>query len=251
MVSVVVVSLISLLGVIALAAKQDWLRRVLLYLVGFSAGALLGDVFIHLLPEYIEEHGFGLSAGVAVLAGIVVFFILEQIIHWHHHHSIDCGEEGACTPKGIHAFAITNLVGDAFHNFLDGIVIAAGYLLSLPVGIATTIAVILHEIPQEIGDFGVLLHGGFTRTRAILFNLLTALTAIAGAILALYLGERIEVMSKFLAPFAAGSFIYIAGADLIPEIHREHKTTGASLLKLASFLLGIGVMALLLLAEFE
>ncbi|MDP3989121.1 MAG: ZIP family metal transporter [bacterium] len=250
LVSVLIVSIVSLIGVITLSANTDRLRSILLYLVSFSAGALLGDVFIHLLPEYIEEHAFGISAGIAVLSGIVAFFILEQIIHWHHHHSVDCGEEAACPPR-VHAFAVTNLVGDAFHNFLDGIVIAAAYLLSIPVGISTTIAVILHEIPQEIGDFGVLVHGGFSRTKAILFNLLTALTAVLGALLALYIGTRIEGISLFLAPFAAGSFIYIAGADLIPEVHRDKKNTAQTILKLLSFLAGIAVMLLLLLVEFE
>lgn len=250
-ISVLLVSLISLMGVFTLSANEERLRSILLYLVSFSAGALLGDVFIHLLPEYIEEHGFGLEAGLSILCGIICFFVLEQVIHWHHHHSVDCGTEPACEHEQVHVFAITNLIGDAFHNFLDGIVIAAAYLLSVPAGIATTIAVIFHEIPQEIGDFGVLIHGGFSRKQAIKFNLLVSLTALLGVILVYPLSEYIDGIAAFLVPFAAGGFIYIAGSDLIPEVHsKDPSSSKAALLKLGAFLLGIIVMAGLLSLEF-
>jgi zinc and cadmium transporter len=141
-----------------------------------------------------------------------------------------------------------NLFGDSVHNFIDGIIIGSAYLVSFPVGLATTIAVILHEIPQEISDFGVLIYGGFSKNKAILYNFLTALTATAGAIIALILGTQVEGATKFFIPFAAGSFIYIAGADLIPELHKESNTL-TSVIQFLFLLLGIGVMLLLLLID--
>lgn len=148
----------------------------------------------------------------------------------------------------IHPFAYTNLVGDALHNFIDGLIIVASYTASIPVGIATTIAVILHEIPQEIGDFGILLHGGFTKSRALALNFLTALAAILGAIVAFWLSGFVEGIQKFLIPLAAGGFIYIAGSDLIPELHKETKVS-RSIGQIISFILGIAIMAALLLLE--
>ncbi|MDP3955996.1 MAG: ZIP family metal transporter [bacterium] len=246
LVSVVLVSLISLVGVASLASNINRLNNYLLYIVSFSAGALLGDVFIHLLPEFVDEYGFNVEAGLSVLAGIVAFFVLEQFIHWHHHHSLECGiNEPDCEHERVHVFAITNLVGDAFHNFLDGVVIAASYLLSIPAGIATTVAVFFHEIPQEIGDFGVLLHGGFTKRRAIFFNFLTATTAVIGVLVAYPIGERVTGIGEFLIPFTAGSFIYIAGVDLIPEIHKGRTGALSSFLKLLAFILGVFIMLLL------
>ena len=239
--SVFIVSLVSFVGVLTLSINEDRLKKILLYLVSFSAGALFGDAFIHLLPEIIEEAGFGLNISIYVLLGIVLFFILEKIINWHHYHYPHTKEQ-------VHPLAITNLFGDAFHNLIDGLIIGASYLLSIPVGIATTIAVVLHEIPQEIGDFGVLIQGGFTKTKALFFNFLTAIAAIIGAIIALTLGSQVEGLTTFLIPFAAGGFIYIAGSDLIPELHKVVQLK-KSLLQLMSFVLGILVMVALLALE--
>lgn len=236
--SVLAVSAISFAGAFTLGIRVERLRTILLYLVSFSAGAMFGDAFIHLLPEVAEDVGFGMGVSASLLSGIAVFFVLEKIINWHHYHMPHTREQ-------IHPFAITNLVGDGFHNFIDGLIVAGSYLVSLPVGLATTIAVILHEIPQEIGDFGVLLHGGFSKKKALLFNFLTALMAVLGAILAFVLNARIEGITTFLVPFAAGGFIYIAGSDLIPEMHKE-VTLKKSLLQFVAFMLGIGVMATLL-----
>lgn len=238
--SILAVSLISIFGIITLFLNTEKLKKVLLFLVSFSAGALLGDAFLHLLPEVIEENGFGLNISFSILAGIAAFFVIEKIIHWHHcHHAMP-------SEHHIHPFAITNLVGDGVHNFIDGIIIAASYLVSLPVGIATTIAVILHEIPQEIGDFGVLIQGGFSKAKAIFFNFITALIAVAGGIFALLVSNYTENITLYLVPFAAGGFIYVASADLIPEIHKETNAK-KSLVQFFSFLLGITVMLLLLL----
>ncbi|MBI5332364.1 MAG: ZIP family metal transporter [Candidatus Aenigmarchaeota archaeon] len=234
--AVLVVSLISLIGLITFAIKLEKLKKVLLLFVSFAAGALIGDAFIHLLPEAAVA-GFTFELSITVLAGIITFFIVEKFIHWRHCHEAGCR-------KHKHTLAYINITGDIVHNFIDGMIIAASFLINVPLGIATTIAVILHEIPQEIGDFSILMHSGLKRTKALLFNFLTALAAIAGAVLVLLLGN-IEFLAGSLIPFAAGGFIYIACADLIPELHKEEKMI-ISLLQLAAFIIGIGVMTALL-----
>jgi len=238
LVSVLIVSLISFLGLLTLSINVDKLKKILLYMVSFSAGALFGDAFIHLLPEIVEEVGFGLNISIYVMSGIGFSFIIEKFIHWRHCHIPHSKEH-------IHPFAMMNLFGDGVHNFIDGIIIAASYLVSVPVGIATTLAVILHEIPSEIGDFGVLLHGGFSKGKALFYNFITALTAVLGAIVSLLISSYIENITTFLIPFAAGSFIYIAGSDLIPELHKEVEVK-KSLLQFVAIVLGVLVMFLLL-----
>lgn len=241
LVSVLIVSVVSLIGIVAFSLKQAWLKKILFYMISFSAGTLFGDAFIHLLPEIVEENGFGLQVSLYVLSGIAVFFVVEKVIHWRHcHHPV--------SEDHPHPFAWMNVFGDAVHNFIDGLIIGAAYMVSVPVGIATTIAVVLHEIPQEISDFGVLVHGGFSKAKALLFNFLSAVTAVFGAIVALLLSSYIAHIEYFFVPFAAGVFIYIAGADFIPEIHKEVKVS-KSLLQFLSFIAGIGAMMLLLLVE--
>jgi zinc and cadmium transporter len=233
--SVLAISLLSLVGLITLSLKGKLLNKIVYYLVGFAAGALLGGAFIHLLPE-TAERGFGLEASLAVLAGIVLFFLIEKLIHWHHCHN----SEEACE----HTFTHMVLIGDAVHNVLDGIIIAGAYIASIPLGIATTIAVALHEIPQEIGDFGVLVHGGFSKKKALAFNFLTAATAFIGAGIAIWLSGYISGLETFLLPFAAGGFIYIAASDLFPELRKE-TTLKKSILQLIVFFAGLGIMFLL------
>lgn len=240
LVSVLLVSLISLIGVITLSIKADRLKKILIYMISFSAGALLGDAFIHLLPELAEE-GFTLNYSIGILFGILLFFSLEKVVHWRHCHM-------PITKTHTHSFAYMNLFGDALHNFIDGIIIAGSYLISIPVGVATTIAVMLHEIPQEIGDFGVLIHGGFTKGRAIFLNFITALAAIIGVIFALLLNNYINNIEGYLISLAIGGFLYIAGSDLIPELHKETKIS-ASLIQILTFILGVIIMMLLLLLE--
>lgn len=236
--SVAIVSLISLIGIFTISIKTEVLKKILIYMISFAAGALIGDAFLHLLPEIVHEEGFGLNISLAVLAGLILSFIIEKIIHWRHCHHPTSNDHP-------HPFAWMNLFGDGVHNFIDGMIIGAAYLVSIPVGVATTIAVILHEIPQEIGDFGVLLHGGFSKGKALLLNFLTALMAIAGVILAVLIGSSVPHMVTFLIPFAAGSFIYIASADLIPELHKV-TNVWRSLIQLVFFIIGIGIMMLLL-----
>lgn len=241
LVSVFIVSLISFVGLLTLSINTKKLKKILLYMVSFSAGALFGDAFIHLLPEIIEETGFGLSISIYVMFGIGFSFIIEKFIHWRHCHIPHSKEH-------VHPFAMMNLFGDGVHNFIDGIIIGASYLVSIPVGIATTLAVIFHELPQEIGDFGVLLHGGFSRAKALLFNFITALTAVFGAVISLLISSYVENITTFLIPFAAGTFIYIAGSDLIPELHKEVEVK-KSLVQFIAIVLGIVVMLSLLLLE--
>jgi len=242
LVSVFLVSIISLVGIVAFSVKIEILKKFLIYMISFSAGALLGDAFIHLLPEIIEEVGFSLSISIYILLGIGISFIIEKVIHWHHFHFP--------LAKGhAHPFAIMTLVGDLVHNFIDGLIIGASYLVNIPVGIATTLAVIFHEIPQEISDFGILLKGGFSKTKALFYNFLTALTAILGAVIALLIGKATENVTIFLIPFAAGTFIYIAASDLIPELHKEEFEWKKSLLQFVAISLGVIVMLVLLLLD--
>lgn len=235
--SVLIVSAVSLVGIFTLSLRENRLRQILLYLVSFSAGALLGDAFLHLIPEAAAA-GFTLTISFYVLLGIAVSFVMEKIIHWRHCHM-------PTTAEHPHRFAYMNLFGDVVHNFIDGLIIAASYIASIPVGIATTLAVLFHEIPQEIGDFGVLIHGGFTKKKALLLNFVTALSAVIGALLALMLSPFVAGLTLFLVAFAAGSFIYIASTDLIPELHKGTTCEAfhsRSFLQLALFILGIAVM---------
>ncbi|MDP1625309.1 MAG: ZIP family metal transporter [bacterium] len=238
LVSVAIVSLISLVGLITLGVRQERLQKVLSYVVSFSAGALLGDVFIHILPEIMVE-GNALSTSVYILAGIVLFFVLERFLLWHHSHT---GHN-----ESIHSMTYLTVFGDALHNFLDGMAIAASFLISVPVGIATTVAVMLHEIPQEIGQFAVLVHGGWSRKKALIYNFLSALTAVLGAVVVLLFTQGTEQPLALLA-IGAASFIYVAMSDLIPELHKE-TSPKKSLIQLFWMIIGIGVMALMLLLE--
>jgi zinc and cadmium transporter len=174
--------------------------------------------------------------------GIIISFIIEKMLQWRHCH-IPTSEEHP------HSFAYMNLLGDGVHNFIDGLIIGGSYLVNIPVGIATTLAVALHEIPQEIGDFGVLIYGGFSRSRAISFNLATALTAILGTLVALSLGVFAQNFIPFIIPFAAGNFIYIAGSDLIPELRREEPRLVKSILQLVAFVLGVLILYSLVFLE--
>jgi zinc and cadmium transporter len=232
--SVLLVSFLSLFGVFFLSFSPRFMEKLTLFLVSLSAGTLLGDSFLHLLPEAAADNGVSLRMWLWLIIGLVSFFVLEKIVHWRHCH-IQTG------PQHPHHLGVMNLVGDCFHNFFDGIIIAGSFLASIPLGITTLIAVIAHEIPQEIGDFGVLLYAGYSRRRALFLNFVTALTAILGAVAAVILGARINNFSDLIIPFTAGGFIYIATADLIPELKKEtaiHK----SVYQLISIIIGVLIM---------
>ncbi|MBR9700117.1 ZIP family metal transporter [Candidatus Woesearchaeota archaeon] len=240
--SVMVVSLISLIGVITMAVKKSKLNKILLFMVSFSAGSLFGGAFIHLIPKAAKELGVGLALSLYILLGIILFFILEKFIHWRHCH--------IPTSKGHpHPFGMMNLIGDGFHNLIDGMIIAAAYLAAVPIGIATTFAVMLHEIPQEIGDFGVLVHAGYSKTKALVFNFLSGLSALLGAVIVLSLGTKVQGLTIALIPITAGGFIYIAGSDLIPELKKDSDSVKKNFQQFAWLLLGIGMMVLLTLFE--
>jgi len=229
--SVAVVSALSLAGIVTLLFNKELNKNILLYMVSFSVGGLLGGAFFHLIPEATESSGFTLTVSSFILVGILSSFLVEQVLKWRHCH-VPTSEDHP------HSFAYMNLIGDAVHNMIDGIIIGGAYLVSTPMGIMTTLAVCLHELPQEIGDFGVLVYAGFTRRKALKYNFLTALTAFIGVIIALSLNVYVEGLTKYLIPFAAGNFIYIAGSDLIPELHAEEEL-GHIIIQLAAMLLGV------------
>lgn len=235
--SVLGISLISFVGIFTLSLKMEKLKKITFLLVSLSAGTLLGGAFLHLIPETIEENGSTENLWLAILFGILFFFFLEKIVCWRHCH-IPTSEDHP------HHLGIMNLIGDAFHNFLDGVIIAAAYLVDINLGLVTTIAVITHEIPQEIGDFGVLIHAGYSRAKALMLNFFIALTSVLGAVLTLLSSRFIENMIPFIIPITAGGFIYIATADLIPELKKD---TGPkkSILQFITILIGIGIMILL------
>ncbi len=237
LVSVFIISLTSFVGVFFLAFKKENLQKILFFLVSFAAGSMLGGAFFHLLPEAIEDLGYGLNFSLAVLAGILAFFVLEKFIAWRHCH-IPTSKEHP------HPVVFMNLIGDAFHNFIDGVVVAASFMTSFSLGLATSLATIFHEIPQEIGDFGVLIHGGLTHKKALLLNFASALTAVLGAVLTLLVGMKFVVLSKLIIPFTAGSFIYIAGSDLIPELHKETQLWKSSV-QFIGLILGLFLMFIL------
>jgi zinc and cadmium transporter len=208
-------------------------------LVSLAVGALFGDAFIHLLPESFEKSGATIDISILVLAGIFAFFILEKFLRWRHEHTIG-------SSMSIHPVGYMNLFADGVHNLIDGMIIGAAYLVSFSVGIATTMAVILHEIPQEIGDFGVLLHAGFSKTKALFFNFLCASLAIVGVMVALLASANVENFSTLMLPLTAGGFIYIAGSDLLPELHKELKPS-KSAIQFGAMITGVALMLVLVL----
>lgn len=237
--SVLLVSLMSLGGILALSMNVERLRAGLFVLVSLAVGALLGDAFIHLIPEAFETTSNPAILSLSIIGGILFFFVIEKVLHWHHHQGIEDSE------PAIHPVGRIVLFSDGVHNLIDGLIIGLAYTVSIEVGIATTIAVILHEIPQEIGDFGVLLHAGYTKTRALWLNFLSALLSILGAVAAFVLGEVAEGFTAVLVPITAGGFIYIALSDLIPELHKS-KSAGHSVIQLIAIAAGVIAMLLLL-----
>ncbi len=238
--AVLAVSLLSFTGVVLLIARERFLRSIVPILVSFAVGALLGDALLHLLPELAEE---GLTTGISlvVIAGILGLFVLEKFIHLHH-------SLNAPAHRHMHPVAVTNLVGDGIHNLIDGAILAGAFLANTRLGIATAAAVALHEIPQEIGDLGVLVHAGLRPKRALVYNFASALAAVVGAALTLSLEDVVGGLSRPMLALSAGAFIYIAGADLIPELHRETDWR-VSLLQFLGVSAGFAVMAGLLLFE--
>lgn len=225
------ISAASLIGVFSLTIKEKTLSKFLLFLISLSAGALMGGAFLHLLPEASESIEQELMYSI-VLLSFALFFVIEKLLHWRHCHKKKCT---------VHMFGHMNLFGDTVHNFIDGLVIAAAFLTDTRLGVITSFAIALHEIPQELGDFGVLLYAGFSKKKALTWNFLVAAVSILGGIFGYYFSFYIGQMTSYLLPFAAGGFIYIAASDLMPEIKKETNLR-KSMISFGIFLLGILIM---------
>jgi len=241
--SIFLISLISLVGVFTISLKEKTLSKILPLLIALSTGSLLGGFFIHILPELAEQSRENFSfTSLFILAGIIFFYFSEKLMHWHHHHTEK--EKSNCKNCESHIKPVGYMIlfSDGFHNFLDGIMIASAFFVDIHLGFATTILVILHEIPQEIGDFGVLLHAGFSRKKALLFNFLSALTALFGALLVVFFANAFENLSLYLTAIAGGGFLYIAMVDLIPEMHAHKHTKKTLSAELLFVILGIALM---------
>ncbi|HPT66395.1 MAG TPA: ZIP family metal transporter [Candidatus Woesebacteria bacterium] len=241
-ISVSVVSLLSISSIFFLFLKKKTSQKINLLLVSFAIGALFGDTFIHLLPEAFNNLN-SLTVSFLIISGILLFFVLEKILRWHHCHEIGC-----CQSESKHLIAL-NTFGDTIHNFIDGMLIAASFMVNLKLGIFTSVAVLLHEIPQEVGDFAVLIQGGLSLQKAVLYNLVSASSSILGVILVFILGTRISFLSIYLLPITGGAFIYLAASDLIPELHRHDQPLSNSFLQFIFIVFGVALMSLLVFLE--
>ncbi|SRR5258706_10178918 len=239
--SAFVVSLLSLAGIATIPFKEQSLKDIVFLLISLAAGALFGDAILHLFPEIFRKTQHPVASSLWILAGIFSSFILEKFLRWRQEHGL--GAHDHIRPVGR-----IILVSDGLHNLLDGVLIGASYLAGRSVGLATTFAVILHELPHEIGDFGVLLHSGYSRSKALLFNFLSACIAIAGVGIAFLFQSAMSDFPAIALPITAGTFLYIAGSNLTPELHKENAPL-KSLLQLLALLAGVGFMLLLLLVD--
>lgn len=252
--SVLAVSLVSLLGLLTLSMDEARLRRAATVAIAFAAGALLGDAFIHLIPETFsveQSDGQRLESSLLILLGMVLFFIVEKLLRHQHgplyQHFHGDSHEGHAHEKAH--LALVNLIGGALHNFIDGVLIGASYLASPTLGLSTTVAVLLHEVPKELSDFGVLVHSGLSVKRAVALNLATASLAVVGTGCALGFGAVLEEATVQVAlPITAGGFVYIAAADLIPELQHD-KSVRAILWHSTLLVVGVAVMGALTLLE--
>jgi zinc and cadmium transporter len=234
LVTTFLISLIAFIGALTLFFKEKFFEKILLLLVALSAGALIGGAFLHLIPESIEMFE-NFNIFLYVLFGFILFFFIEKILHWRHCHY------KSCDAHKISTFAQMNLVGEGVHNFIDGLIISASFMVDVSLGITTAFVVALHEIPQEISDFGVLVYGGYNKIKALILNFSIALMVVLGGLVGYFLIGLIDKLTIFLLPFAAGGFIYIAASDLIPEIRKE-TSLKKSLITFSVFLLGILMM---------
>jgi len=239
--SVLTISLVSFIGVFTLVLKRNLLNKSIFILVSLAVGTLLGDVFIHIIPEAYEKISNSTLISFLIIGGILIFFVLEKVLHWHH-HTLEHAEEHH------HPIGKMILLGDGVHNFIDGLIIATSYMISIEIGVATTMAVIIHEIPQEIGNFGVLIHAGYKTKKALWYNFLSALTAVAGAATALLFGNITEQFALWLLPLTAGGFIYIALSDLVPELHKDFRV-GQGIIQVIAIMVGVASMLMLLALE--
>ena len=225
------ISLCVWVAVMFLFFKKETLSKITMFLVSLSAGALIGGAFLHLLPEASEKMEPE-KLFFVVLSAFVLFFLIEKLFHWRHCHKENCK---------VHTLGYMNLVGDSIHNFIDGLVIASVFLVDFKLGVVATLAIAIHEIPQEIGDFGVLIHAGFNKVKALVLNYAVATTVIIGGVVGYSASFYIDNAMVYLLPIAAGGFIYIAASDLMPEIRKESNIK-KSIISFGIFLLGIIMM---------
>lgn len=245
LVALAVVFIISLLGItggILLIYRERWAKLISRYLITFAIGTLFGVAFLDLLPEAIVQLQAVESVLVYSLVGILIFYLLEKTLLWYHHHSVEHVWHGK-HPAEEKAHPVGYLItfGDALHNFIDGLVIAAGFLVDIRLGITTSLAVLLHELPQEIGEFAVLLHAKFSRAKIILYSLVAQMTAVIGVLVGFFYLPLFENLGAILLAIAAGGFIYIAATDLLPETHRE-RSLPKSLMQVILLILGVLVI---------
>ncbi len=239
---VLAVSLLSLLGGLFLIYRKKWARFISKYFINFAIGAMFGVVFLELLPEAVSQIHTVENVLVYSLAGIIVFYLLEKSLLWYHHHSIEfIQHKKHPREEKIHPVGYLTILGDSIHNFLDGVMIAASFLVNFRLGIVTSLAVLFHELPCEIGNFCIMLHAGFRRSKVIMYNVVSQLTAVLGALFGVFYLPMFENLNAILLAFAAGGLIYIASADLLPETHRE-KSLWKSLLQIGLLILGIAVI---------
>lgn len=243
--SVMAVSLVSLVGLVTISMNEARLRRTAEVLVSFAVGTLLGDAFIHLIPQAFEKHAATLEPSLLILGGMMLFFAVEKLLR-NQYEPLRPQQPA----KSNHpTLAAINVVGDGVHNFIDGALIAASYLVSPALGVSTTVAIVFHEIPQELGDFGILVHSGLSARTALALNLASASVAVLGTVVTLLIGRVAgPALSNALVPVTAGGFVYIAGADLIPELQRDHSLRG---LLHQGLLIGLGITTMAVLATFE
>jgi len=224
-------SCIALVGSVTLVLTQQTLERILLPLVAFAAGSLIGGALFHMIPAAVEAMDNAFALYVWLAAGFILFLALEQFLNWHHSHSQSPSEQEPLT------YLI--LIADAVHNFVGGLFVGASFLIDFRLGMVAWLAAAAHEIPQELGDFGVLVHGGWSKSSALVYNFVSALTFLAGGVVAYFASTEIDV--AFLIPFAAGNFLYIGAADLIPEIKKSHNIK-TNVLHFIAFTLGISLL---------
>ena len=249
--SVIIVSLISLIGGVFLTFSRRAIDQVIFYLVALASGTMLGNAIVHLLPEAFEETSSPLLTSCLVLAGIVGSLIFEKVLNLRCHHAGGCHGSGHCSeeanpnhgavPGHIHPTGWMSLVSHGMDNLIDGVLIGVAYLVSIPVGVATTIAIIMHEIPMELGGFGVLVDSGFSKKRALTVNFASGLISVAATVATLVLGEYVEGMTVYLAPVAAGTILYITTAGLMPKMQKETSAL-RSLVQITVMLIGLAIM---------
>jgi len=246
-ISVSIVSVASLVGILALSIGEETLHKVLFIFLGFSGGAILGSALLDLLPESIElisEIGNEFNVFIYITIGFLTFFFIDRYVYWYHGHGHKNEIEDECKMRRnveLKSLRALNLIGDAIHNFIDGMVISVSYLYSIPLGITTTIAVLFHEIPQEIGDIGLLIYSGLKTTKALILNFISALTAFMGVFIVQITSLKIENVNAILLSIACGGFIYLAASEIIPEMQRE-KDFAKGVVQFILFIMGIVII---------